>query len=211
MGGRQSNRNKERTNQHTFETQTDRMTGQLFGAFTSSFVHQKERSSSKRWSQKMGGWMRQTLTGKPMLQPPPPPPARSPPLLLENRPAQEQATSPPPPQSPSGHMIYPVRNNLGHESNPLHKSAGANTPSKQSPLRQIDLRLIQGNPLIHTLSPPSHTPSHQPTFTPSPPVLVGAIDGNNLDIKDALRNGANIAVRDEEGDTAINLASYQGK
>ena len=41
-------------------------------------------------------------------------------------------------------------------------------------------------------------------------ILSGAIDGNNLDIKDALRNGANIAVRDEEGDTALNLASYQG-
>ena len=39
----------------------------------------------------------------------------------------------------------------------------------------------------------------------------GAIDGNHLDIKDALRNGATISVRDEEGDTALNLAAYQGK
>ena len=144
MGGRQSNRNKERAPQHTFETQTDRLTGQIFGAFTSSFVHQKDRSS-KRWSQKMGGWMRQALHGKPMLQPPPPPTR-----LLENRPAQEQVTSPPPPpQSPGGRLIYPVRHHLGHESNPLHRpvgaAAGASTPSKNPPLRPIDLRLIQGD------------------------------------------------------------------
>ena len=135
MGGK-SSRTKERTNQYTYETQTDRLTGQIFGAFTSSFVHQKERSSSKRWSQKIGGWMRQALNGKPMLQPPPPPPQSR---LLENRPAQEQTTSPPPP-----HTIYPVRYHLGRENNPLHQPVGASTPSKQPPLRPIDLRLIQG-------------------------------------------------------------------
>ena len=145
MGGRQS-KNKERAS-YTFETQTDRITGQLFGAFTSGFVHQKEKPS-KRWSQRMNGWMRQVITGKPMLPPAPPPSAA--PRLLENRPAQEQSTSPLPPQSPGGHMIYPVRYHLGHENNPLHKGVGASsTAIKQPPLRPIDLRLLQGDLLSY--------------------------------------------------------------
>jgi ankyrin repeat protein len=41
-------------------------------------------------------------------------------------------------------------------------------------------------------------------------LIMGAIDGDTKAILDSLRSGAQINVRDEEGDTALNLASYQG-
>lgn len=41
-------------------------------------------------------------------------------------------------------------------------------------------------------------------------LIMGAIDGDTNVILDSLRGGAQINVRDEEGDTALNLASYQG-
>jgi len=174
-----------------FETTVDRLTGQAFGVLTGAF----RPGNKSRWG--TSWFMRSSSRRLPA------PPQH---LQLEYPPEyqhdyQQHYQPPQPPQSPQPHP----------PSSP---------PPPSPPPPPQDARLVLSPTHRRKRAPSSVGLPPPPRPPPSPPpaklrpidlqLISGAIDGDAEAIIAAVRGGAVMDAQDEEGDTPLNLAAYQG-
>ena len=168
--------------QMQFETTVDRLTGQAFGVLRGAF-----RPTKSRWGT---SWF---LRSSPRRLPAPPqhlqleyapPPATTeyyPPPAPPAPQSPQSPPSPPPPPQDAKIVLSPTHRKKRPPSSVAPPPPPRPPPTPTKKLRPIDLQLISG-----------------------------AVDGDAQAILSSVRGGAEVDAQDEEGDTALNLACYQG-